>query len=296
MSLVQGTESKVNSETLLYGVLGDPIRHSRSPVMISRAFAATGINAVYTAFHVPSSQLKAAVSGIRGLGIQGVNVTIPHKVAVMDYLDEIDETARIAGAVNTIVNRAGVLKGYNTDGIGYVRSLKEEVGIPLQGATIMLLGAGGAARGVAHALAKESPAKIVIANRTLLKAEQLAAELIGVDAQGISWEQLSLWSEQAHVIINTTPIGMHPHIHEVPMDPRLIRAETVVSDLVYNPLYTEWLLKAKAAGATIHGGLGMFIYQGAFAFEYWTGLAAPIRAMREVVLATFEKKDDVHGL
>ncbi len=294
MSFEQGIRQSVNSETRLYGVLGDPIRHSRSPVMIGRAFSETGVNAIYTAFHVSSAQLAAAVQGIRGLGIQGMNVTLPHKVAVMEHLDEIDETARIAGAVNTIVNRAGVLKGYNTDGIGYVRSLKEEVGIPLQGATFLLLGAGGAARGVAHALAKESPAKMVIANRTMVKAKQLAAELMDVDAQGISWDELGIWSERAHFIINTTPIGMHPNIYELPMDPRLIRPGTVVSDLIYNPLYTEWLLQAKVAGAKIHSGLGMFIYQGAFAFEYWTGIAAPIRAMREVVLATFEQKDDVH--
>ena len=164
----------IDSHTILYGVFGDPIRHSRSPIMLNRAFQEAGINAVYAAFHVRPEELGDAVRGIRALGYRGINVTIPHKVEVMQYLDEIDEGARIVGAVNTIVNEAGKLIGYNTDGIGYVRSLKEETGIELKGKSVLLLGAGGAARGVAYALAKEGAGRIYIANRTKERALELA--------------------------------------------------------------------------------------------------------------------------
>jgi shikimate dehydrogenase len=277
----------VNSDTLIYGVFGDPVRHSRSPVMLSTAFAQTGINAVYVAFHVRPDQLGDAVRGVRSLGIRGVNVTIPHKVEVMNYLDAIDETAKIAGAVNTIVNRDGNLTGYNTDGIGYVRSLQEETGFALKNSRILLLGAGGAARGVAHALAREVPSHIFITNRTPSKALQLAAELEYVSSEVVPWEQVEEMIDKVDVVINTTPIGMSPRIDEMPIDPRKIQPGAVVSDLIYNPLITTLLQQAKSYGAKIHGGLGMFIYQGAFAFEYWTGYGAPVDAMRQTVLETF---------
>ena len=137
----------MDSHTLMFGVIGDPIRHSKSPVMLNRAFRESGINGAYAAFHVLPNQLEQAIVGVRGLGFKGLNVTIPHKIEVMAFLDEISEGAKAAGAVNTIVNDNGRLIGYNTDGIGYVRSLKEEVEPNLAGKTIVVLGAGGAARG-----------------------------------------------------------------------------------------------------------------------------------------------------
>jgi len=277
----------VNSDTAFYGVFGDPVRHSKSPVMLGRAFAERGINAVYGAFHVRPDGLGDAVRGVRALGVRGVNVTIPHKVEVMKYLDDIDETARVVGAVNTIVNRDGVLVGYNTDGIGYVRSLKEETGVAIRDARILMLGAGGASRGVAHALAKESPGKIAIANRTEAKARELAEELGRDVAEGIGWEQIDHIIGNTDIIINTTPIGMHPNTDAAPISTRGVRPGAVVSDLIYNPLTTRLLREAEQAGARVHGGLGMFVYQGAYAFEYWTGTPAPVDAMRDAVLATF---------
>jgi shikimate dehydrogenase len=278
----------VNSDTAIYGVFGDPIRHSRSPIMLGRAFRETGMNAVYGAFHVLPGKLGDAIRGVRALGVRGINVTIPHKVEVMAYLDEIDETARVIGAVNTIVNQDGVLVGYNTDGIGYVRSLKEETGVPLRGARILMLGAGGASRGVGYALAKEAPAKLYFANRTDAKAAELASELVRVaDTEGIGWDRIDHIIGNVDIIINTTPIGMHPNVDVLPIDPALIRLGTVVSDLIYNPLITRLLREAELTGAKIHGGLGMFVYQGAYAFEYWTGVPAPVAAMREAVLETF---------
>lgn len=282
-------EVSVNSDTVFYGLFGDPVRHSRSPVMLCRAFAESGINAVYGAFHVAPGNLGEAVRGIRALGIRGFNVTIPHKVDVMRHLDEIDETAREIGAVNTVVNRDGRLIGYNTDGIGYVRSLKEETGNQIRGRTILLLGAGGAARGVGYALAKEQPAKLVFANRTKAKAAELAGELQGkVETDGIGMDEVDHIIEKADIIINTTPIGMSPKTDDLPVSPAGIRQGVVVSDLIYNPLITRFLKEAEAAGAVIHGGLGMFVYQGAYAFEYWTGRTAPVQAMRESVLEALE--------
>jgi shikimate dehydrogenase len=274
----------LDSHTTLYGVFGDPVRHSRSPLMMNRAFQEMGINAAYAAFHVKPDGLCNAIAGIRALGFRGVNVTIPHKVEVMQHLDAIDEGARIIGAVNTIVNDSGELTGYNTDGIGYVRSLREETGIELEGMRVLLLGAGGAARGVAYALAKAGVKRIEIANRTKERAKELASA-IGefTDTEGIGLDDLADRLGTVDLIVNTTSAGMHPNVAELPMNPKLIEPEHIVSDLIYNPRVTRFLKEAEARGAKIHGGLGMFIYQGAYALEYWTGTAAPTAAMRQIV-------------
>lgn len=274
----------IDSRTVMFGVFGDPIGHSKSPLMLNRAFQAAGIHAAYAAFHIRPGTLKDAVGGIRALQFRGVNVTIPYKVEVMDYLDEIDEGARAIGAVNTIVNDGGRLTGYNTDGIGYVRSLKEETGISLEGKKVLMLGAGGAARGIAYALARQGAGRIVIANRTEERAAELASAMAGyADTKGIGMGELPNWIGDADIVINTTSAGMYPHTDEVPMDPALLHDRLLVSDLIYNPRITRLLREAEAAGARIHGGLGMFIYQGAYAFEYWTGQPAPVEAMRDAV-------------
>jgi shikimate dehydrogenase len=274
----------LDSHTTLYGVFGDPVRHSRSPLMMNRAFQEMGINAAYAAFHVKPDRLGNAIAGIHALGFRGVNVTIPHKVEVMQHLDAIDEGARIIGAVNTIVNENGKLTGYNTDGIGYVRSLREETGIELEGMRVLLLGAGGAARGVAYALAKSGVKRIEIANRTTDRAIELASA-IGefTDTESIGLEHLADRMGSVDLIVNTTSAGMHPNIAELPMNAELIEPEHIVSDLIYNPRITRFLKEAEVRGAKIHGGLGMFIYQGAYALEYWTGNAAPTAAMRQIV-------------
>jgi shikimate dehydrogenase len=256
--------------------------------MLNRAFRETGLNAAYAAFHILPGTLKEAVNGIRALGFRGVNVTIPHKVEVMSYLDDIDEAAREIGAVNTVVNDSGRLIGYNTDGIGYVRSLKEETGIDLRGKKVLMLGAGGAARGVGYALAKEGAARICIANRTRERAVELAGYLSRfTEACGIGMDEIAEAAGDADLIVNNTSVGMYPNVNDVPMDTGLLREGIVVSDLIYNPLTTKFLTEATARGAIAHSGLGMFIYQGAYAFEYWTGLAAPIAAMREAVERSF---------
>ncbi|WP_282941411.1 shikimate dehydrogenase [Paenibacillus sp. RC67] len=280
---------KLDSHTIMYGVFGDPIRHSKSPIMLNRAFEETGINAAYAAFHILPGQLKDAVAGIRALQFRGINVTIPHKVEVMDYMDEIDEGARVIGAVNTIVNDNGRLTGYNTDGIGYVRSLKEETGIDLRGKKVLMLGAGGAARGVGYALAKEGASHIYISNRNPEKAVDLARSLSQfTQTTGLGTDAIPEVVGDVSLVVNITPAGMHPNVDTVPMDTSLIHDKLVVSDTVYTPLVTRFLRESEARGAKIHCGLGMFIYQGAYAFEYWTGVPAPITAMRQVVEQSFK--------
>lgn len=278
----------MDSHTVLFGVIGDPIRHSKSPVMLNRAFRERSVNGAYAAFHVQPGQLEQAIAGVRGLGFRGLNVTIPHKIEVMAYLDEISEGAKAAGAVNTIVNDNGRLIGYNTDGIGYVRSLKEEAEPNLAGKTIVVLGAGGAARGILWALAQENPAAILVANRTESKAAELAASFSPeYRISSLPWDKLREACSTADIVINTTSVGMSPNVEDLPLDPSWLKPGAVASDLIYNPLKTAFLEQAERLGCKIHSGLGMFIYQGAYAFEYWIGQPAPVEAMREVVLESF---------
>jgi shikimate dehydrogenase len=282
---VNAGNGRIDSRTLMFGVFGDPIGHSKSPLMLNRAFQAAEINAAYAAFHILPGTLKDAVNGIRALQFRGVNVTIPHKVEVMEYLDHIDEDALAIGAVNTIVNDNGVLKGYNTDGIGYVRSLKEETAdLTLSGKRILMLGAGGAARGIAYALAKEGVGRIIIANRTEARAQELAGAMSSyVPTQGTGQDGIAAFIQESDIVINTTSAGMFPQLEELPLSSGLLHKDLVVSDLVYTPRTTAFLREAESVGARTHNGLGMFVYQGAYAFEYWTGQPAPVAAMREIV-------------
>ncbi|WP_021879576.1 MULTISPECIES: shikimate dehydrogenase [Paenibacillus] len=284
---------EIDSHTTLYGVIGDPIRHSKSPVMMNRAFREAGVNGAYAAFHVAADRLGDFWAGVRAMGIRGVNVTIPHKLDVMSHLDHVDEGARLIGAVNTVVNEGGVLTGYNTDGIGYVRSLKEEAMPDLRGKRIAVIGAGGAARGVLYALLKEEPAEVAVLNRTEERARELAgafASLGQVRALQQSGGEAEDVLRSADLVVNTTSIGMHPNVDACPVDVSLLRPDAVASDLIYNPLETAWLAQARSLGLRTHGGLGMFIYQGAYAFEYWTGIPAPTGAMREAVLQAMQEK------
>ncbi|MBJ9988069.1 MULTISPECIES: shikimate dehydrogenase [Paenibacillus] len=275
---------------LLLGVIGDPIAHSKSPVMHKAALAALGIPGAYVPMRVSREQVGTALEGIKALGFRGINVTIPHKLEVIPFLNELDETALKIGAVNTIVNDGGYLTGYNTDGIGYVRSLKEEAIAELKGKSILVLGAGGAARGIVYALTLEHPDRIYVANRTADKAEALAAEWKALaDIRGMAMDDILAILGGVDVIINTTSVGMHPHTDGTPLDSERIPPGIVVSDLIYNPLKTRLLTDCEKKGCVIHGGLGMFVNQGAFALEYWTGLPAPVEAMRRAVLASMKE-------
>lgn len=281
--------SQPNKMTMRLAVIGDPIAHSKSPFMHNAALVELGIEGEYVPVYVSSEDLGRAITRMKELGFRGINVTIPHKVNVMNYIDRIDESAARIGAVNTIVNENGILTGYNTDGIGYVRSLKDETHVNLRGKSIMVLGAGGAARGIVYALAQEEPKNIVIVNRSEDKALQMVEEWKSiVNITALAMDKVQSLMPTMDVVINTTSIGMHPHVTQSVIDPEIIPAGIIVSDLIYNPLTTELLKKSQDRGCIIHGGLGMFVNQGAYALEYWTGMPAPIEIMRTAVLKSLE--------
>ena len=264
----------IPAHTPVYAVIGDPVAHSLSPAMHNRALAACGLPGVYVGFQV--NDLTAAVAGIRALGIRGVSVTIPHKVAVMGLLDEIDETARSIGAVNTIVNESGVLKGTNTDGLGALKAL--ETVTDVDGRRVAVLGAGGAARAVAWSLSRAG-AKVTLFNRTTARAAALARQL------GLEWAplaNLAQWGTE--ILVNTTPVGMAPDTEALPVDPGVLDPATVVMDIIYNPLETALLAAARLRGCTTVDGAHMLVFQGAAQFQRWTGVAAPVAVMRRAVI------------
>lgn len=282
---------RILGSTKLLGVFGYPIEHSLSPLMHNAALEELKLNYCYIPFKVEPKKLGGAVGAIRALNIRGVNVTIPHKVAVMEYLDEISLEAEIIGAVNTICNDEGILKGYNTDGKGFVRSLKEDACEDPSGKKMLLIGAGGAAKGVAVQLGLEGVGQLTIANRTPEKAENLARlvnkavdENVAVPSSLGSKDFIRAMNE-ADIIINATPIGMYPYIDDSPLqDENLINSETLVCDLIYNPLETVLLRTAKTRGARTLNGIGMLAYQGAIAFNIWTGALPPVHVMKKTLV------------
>lgn len=267
-----GEKMKIDSSTDLYCLIGHPISKSLSPEIHNYSFEKNNINARYMAFDVREENLKEAVEGIRTLGIKGCNVTIPHKVNIIKYLDEIDEEARLLGAVNTVKNENGKLIGYNTDGKGFTNVLKDK-NIELENKSVAILGAGGAARAISIILAKEGIKDIVVFNRTLEKAENIIKE-IGNNFPKVKGEFKSLEEDEfdfqgIDIIVNCTSVGMHPNLNQTPIDPSLLSKDTVVCDIVYKPLETKLLKLAKQEGQTTVGGLNMLIYQGILSEEIW---------------------------
>jgi len=274
----------VNANTELIGLFGHPVSHSKSPLMHNAMFHELGLNYLYLAFDVQPENLQAAIAGVRALGFRGLNITIPHKEAIIPFLDEISPEAKLIGAVNTVVNSNGKLIGYNTDGEGYLASLLEETGVQLQDKKIIILGAGGAARAISYALAKQQVKKITIINRDETRAEELVLSINNSKIDVANFAQLESCLHEAELIINTTSVGMSPNITGTLVKKEWINPQQIVSDIIYNPLLTKLLSDADAQGATIHEGLGMFINQGAIAFEKWTEIKADSSFMRQVVL------------
>ena len=265
---------QIDNNTKLFGVFGNPVAHSLSPAMHNRAFAATGYKGVYLPFHI--EEIDAAVAAIRTLGIRGVSVTLPHKVTVMEGLDRLDPLAERIGAVNTIVNTDGILTGYNTDCFGAVSALVQYADI--KGKDVAIIGAGGAARAIGWGVA-DAGGKVVVVNRSVEKGEQLAHDLSAAFIALDGIDELA-----ADILVNTTPVGMHPNIGDLPVPASVFRRGMLAMDIVYTPLKTEFLKQAQAAGSRIIDGLTMFVLQGARQFELWTGLDAPVEVMREAVL------------
>jgi shikimate dehydrogenase len=235
---------------------------------------------------VKSNGLIDAIKGMRSMGIPGINVTIPHKISIMKYLDEIDSHAKIIGAVNTVVNKDGRLIGYNTDGVGAITALKAEKADP-EGKKVVVLGAGGAARALSFSIAPYA-SRLVVLNRTKSKATSLVKAIktrlsIDIVGKALTINSLSRELTDTDLLINTTSVGMFPKIEETLVDRQFIKPNMVVFDIIYNPPETRFLKEAKASGAKVLNGINMLVNQGALSFKLWIGLKPPIDVMYRAI-------------
>ncbi|MEC1623447.1 shikimate dehydrogenase [Bacillus mojavensis] len=269
----------------LYGVIGNPIAHSMSPDIHNAALKDLGLDGHYHAFKVEEDSLEDAVKGIRALGVQGINVTVPHKVSIMDHLDHIDESAKVLGAVNTVRREGDKLVGYNTDGEGFVKSLMRILDKPISELSFLMIGAGGAARAIFTTIVRDNPEKFDICNRTIEKAKQLtesAPSFRNVEVLSIKEAEERL--EQYDVIIHTTSVGMYPNVEAIPLSLQRAASSAVVCDIVYNPIQTSLLKEAKQKGLKTLDGVGMFVEQAALSFRLWTGHEPDVEKMRSIVV------------
>lgn len=286
---------QISGKTRLVGVMGDPIEHSISPAMHNMAFDAMGLDYVYVPFNVKKADLAKAVQAVKALNIRGLNVTIPHKVEIIPLLDDIDSLAKEIGAVNVLVNSNGLLKGYNTDAEGFLHVLLEH-GVEPEGKNVVILGAGGAARAIAFTLAGRG-ANLIMLNRTPANAAKCAADVSNATGQTVEVltldeKNLTDAMDRGHILVNTTSVGMFPDKNDALVSSNLIRPHFIVADIVYNPYKTRLLAEAERAGAMTINGLEMLIWQGALAFEKWTGEKAPLTVMRKgaaKALKSYEK-------
>lgn len=274
----------IKGSTNIVGLIGHPVEHSFSPPMHNAAFQSLGMDYAYVAFDVNPNDLSSAIEGAKSLNIKGFNVTIPHKIEVMQYLNELDEVASLIGAVNTIDFKN--LKGYNTDGIGAVRAIEEVSTI--KDKDVIVAGAGGASRAISFYLAKFGANSITILNRNVNKAQNLAEDVLKSDlisdVRLDSISQINGYLDNADILVDTTPLGMDPHIDDAP----IARADNmhenlVVFDAVYNPNETVLIKEAINAGAKPVYGIKMLLYQGAESFKIWTGQDAPIDVMEKAL-------------
>lgn len=279
----------INGKTKTVALIGDPVEHSFSPFIHNYGFKAQNLNMVYVNHRVKKDDLKGAINGIKVLGYVGANVTYPHKIEVIDYLDQVSEEASLIGAVNTIKNENGKLIGYNTDGLGFIYGL-EQSNVAIENKTICLLGAGGAARSIAISLCLKYNCKIIICNRNIIKAEDISCIINssekgfkGQVLQTITPEDLDL--ENVNILINCTPIGMGDLQDMIPFEDKLkFHKEMIVCDLIYNPYETKFLKKAKGEGCATFNGLDMLVGQGILAFNIWTGKTLEFEAVKESLM------------
>ncbi|BBB93326.1 MAG TPA: shikimate dehydrogenase [Methylomusa anaerophila] len=279
---------EITGETRKVGLLGWPLGHSVSPHIQNAAFRAANIDYIYLPLPVEPDVLPQAVAGLKALGFVGVNVTIPHKVAIMKYLDALDESAEMVGAVNTIVICDGNSVGYNTDAEGFINSLYAN-GVKVAGQNAAILGAGGAARAVVAGLLQHGAATVIIGARDRQKAEELAQRFDPSKVRGVEWND-ACWNASLHeadILINSTPTGMFPNVEVMPpVCWECIPPATVVYDVVYNPLITRFMTEAGRHGMKTVGGAGMLVEQGAIAFHLWTGISP----LKDVMYQAVEEK------
>ncbi|MDD6382975.1 MAG: shikimate dehydrogenase [Selenomonadaceae bacterium] len=284
---------KLTGTTQNLGVMGWPILHSLSPVLQNAALEKAGLDYVYVALPVPPEKLRTAVAGLQAMGFAGWNVTIPHKQAIMPLLDEIDEDARIIGAVNTVIHKDGRLIGHNTDVTGFLLPFKRR-GIDLRGKKVALLGAGGAARAVIWGLLREGVSSLAIGVRNPRKAEPLIEEFAPYGILHIHhWEDEAFREElgEADLLVNTTPLGMTPHTDGMPpVVWQDLKASAIVYDIIYTPAHTRFLREAAAHGHTILNGEEMLAGQGAAAFALWTGQEADLDCMLTALRAELSSR------
>jgi len=280
-----------NYKAELIGVFGHPVNENPTVAVQEAAFKALGLNWRYLTVEVLPEKLEDAMRGVRAFGMRGINLTIPHKIAVMKYLDSIAEDAKLIGAVNTVVNRDGKLHGENTDGKGFIISLTQEGHVSIPGKRVVILGAGGAARAIAVELALRGAGEIMIVNRGRERGQDLASTIAAHSAartRYVAWNGILKIPERADILINATSIGLFPNIDEKPLiDYDTIRSGMVVCDVIPNPPRTPFLKEAEKRGATAIDGLGMLVNQGAIGFTLWTGLDAPVEVMREALAKEF---------
>lgn len=273
----------VTGKTKITGIFGYPVEHTLSPLMHNAAFSALKLDMCYIAFSVAPGELPEAVGAIKALNMRGVNITVPHKEKVIPLLDKVDEEASFIGAVNTIVNSEGVLKGYNTDGRGFMSSLSEK-GISVNGKDVFIIGAGGASRAISYYLS-EKAAKLYLFDIDRPKAEKLLNDLGGLRNNVFLLDGIKD-AGRPHVIINATPLGLKPE-DPPPLDPGLIMPDMTVCDLIYRN--TKFLQEAGKKGAVTIDGSGMLLWQGILAFELWTGILPPVDVMRKVLMPRINK-------
>lgn len=277
----------------MYGLIGDPVDHSLSPAIQNAAFRATGLNAVYLPFPVREAELRGAVQGLKCLDVKGFNVTTPHKMTVLRYLDEVETEAAEIGSINTVKNDDGGLTGFNTDGAGALNAM-EAAGIRPDEVSVLLIGAGGAGRVIAHTLAARG-CSLKIANRTVSTARQVTKSLyekfgLKMDVVPFSRSALRDSVSKVDVILNASSMGMDGK-HNPPIEKRWIRGDKWVFDIVYRPVRTKLLRDALSAGARTVTGLDMLVSQGACSFTIWTGKKAPIGEMRRAITKKLISED-----
>lgn len=280
---------RLSGKSKTCAVIGDPVEHSMSPAMHNAAFKEIGLDWVYVALRVRAEKLAAAIEGVRAFDMPGINVTIPHKIQVIPLLDGLNPLAEKIGAVNTVVNENGVLTGFNTDASGFLRALTEN-GIRPEGTSGVILGAGGASRAISFALANTRVAPVIL-NRAsgLERAKQLAATVsktTGTETIALELNRGNLTDalKKADILVNSTSVGMSPDTENSLVPAELLRPDLVVYDIVYNPVKTRLLREAEAAGAATVSGVDMLVWQGAVAFELWTGKKPPVDIMKKVVM------------
>lgn len=278
----------VTVDTKLVSLLGYPLKQSVSPQMHNEAFEKLKLNYYYFPIECETERLEGIVHGIRNMNFAGFNITKPHKITIMEYLDELDELAKLIGAVNTVVIKNGKLKGYNTDGEGFIRSLCDEVDIDLKQSAFFVVGAGGASRAICCTLAYEGVKKLYITDKISEASESLVDHInehILPCAQVVPFGKNACpqYIAQSNVLVNASGVGMYPHLDETPINKELLHKDLVVVDLTYNPAKTQLLLEAEEQGCKILNGMGMVINQGTKAFSLWTGIEEPVAIMTETV-------------